>query len=126
MTALDKFGKFIVSRRRDKVIEQYEVLEEGGLRSPAVQALQNALGKLTAEEKQIVKQCVIDTLDTALHDTLCAFQESHDLADGIEIVVDGENVAELSGMLHSELFGEQGWYARFSEYPPVCAPDKAS
>lgn len=37
------------------------------------------------------------------------------------IVVEGHDVAEDSDGLHGELFGEDGWLARFSKYgaPPV-------
>jgi hypothetical protein len=118
MAALDKFGQFIVAKLRDRAFEQYEILEKGGWKTPSLQSLQDALGSLEAEQKNVVRRCVFDAIDTALHDVLVAFQEAHDLEMGIEVLVDGENVAELSGMLHGELFGEEGWIVRYSGYPP--------
>ena len=57
-------------------------------------------------------------MDVALHDLLFALQEAHDLQQGIELLVDGVNVAGLSGMLQGEPLGPDGLIARFGEYPP--------
>jgi hypothetical protein len=52
-----------------------------------------------------------------MHDLLFAFQEAHDRNTGIEIMVDGKPIAELSDGLHGEIFGETGWIVRYSEFP---------
>jgi len=116
MTSLDKFGMFIIKQLRDRSIEQYEILEAGGWATPKLKTLQLALRDLSDENKLIIRRCVFDVIDTALHDVLAGLQEAHDLDNGIEVFVDGENIAEASGMLHSELFGDDGWIKRFSQY----------
>jgi len=116
-SALDKFGAFIMEHVRDRAYRQYNMLEEGRLKSPRILALQNAVAHLSEDHKKIVRECVWDAVDGVAHDLLAAFQESHDLDEGIEVFVDGVNVAKASDMLHGELFGPEGWIAKFSQYP---------
>ena len=52
-----------------------------------------------------------------MHDLLFAFQEHHDCGEGIEIMVEGKPIAELSDGLHGEIFGDEGWMVRFSKHP---------
>ena len=118
MGPLDKFGKFITANLRDKAIEQNEMLLKGAWKGKAIQSLQSRLTMLPETEKQLIREMVADLVDIAMHDVLCAIQEAHDRELGIEVVVDGENVAQQSGMLHGEHLGEGGWVARFSKYPP--------
>jgi hypothetical protein len=117
MTPLEKFGEFMISSLRDKALLQNTMLLDGQLRGRAIQFLQKRVQSLPAEQKEIIRQIVIDAVDTALHDLLFAFQDSHDRNLGIEVFVEGANVAELSGMLHGEPLGEKGWIKRFSSFP---------
>lgn len=114
--SLSIFGDFVIRHFRDKGIEQFKMLQEGKLRSPRMQKLYERIGDLDDDERQLLSVIVIDALDTALHDILFAIQDSHDRSLGIEVTVNGENVAELSGMLHGELHGDVGWIMRFSRF----------
>ena len=116
MSSLEKFGEFLTLVLRDKAIEHLDEIESMKLRAPAVQKLQAEISSLDKNAKAMVKRCVIRILDTAMHDMLASFQESHDLNDGIEVIVDGENIAELSGMLNGEIFGDNGWISKYSKY----------
>lgn len=117
-TALDRFGELLVKSLRDKAIEQNEMLLTGRLRGKAVQPLQARVSELTEIQKDVVRDLVSDLLNVAMHDFLAALQDAHDRNTGIEVVVDGENIAEASGMLHGEIFGPEGWVERFSSHPP--------
>jgi hypothetical protein len=118
MNAMDKFGQFLISNLRDKTLRQHEMLLKGELRGKAVQALQTRVSLLSAGDKAVLQEIARDLVDTAMHDLLFAIQDSHDRALGVEVIVDGENVAELSGMLQGEPLGPGGWIRRFSKYPP--------
>ena len=59
----------------------------------------------------------MEALSVGLHDFLFALQEAHDLERGIEVLVDGKNVAELSDGLQGEPCGGEGWIAKFARYP---------
>ena len=118
MSPLDKFGTLLMSYFRDRGIMHHLWLEAGDVKAPSLKPLQDALQKMSTDQQQVVRRCVALAIDDCLHDLLVGFQESHDLKKGIEVFADGENVAELSGMLHGEIFGENGWIKRFSKYPP--------
>lgn len=113
---LDKFGEFIVKNMRDKGIDNYNKLVNGTYNAPELKELQDNLKQFNESQLSVIKQCVIDSIDTAIHDFLFAVQESTDLEEGIEILVDKTNIAKLSDGLNGELFSEEGWYAKYSKY----------
>lgn len=67
-----------------------------------------------------MRPAFVEALDEAIHDFLFALQEEADSGGEVAIRVRGKNVATLSDGLHGELFGEEGWFARFSAHgvPP--------
>jgi hypothetical protein len=52
-----------------------------------------------------------------MHDLLFALQEESDAEGAVRVYVNGDEVAKLSDGLHGEIFGDDGWIARYSEYP---------
>jgi len=115
-TPLDKFGKFIVHCLRDRALEQNELLIAGKLQGRDVQRLQARLQNLDEDQKRLIRDIATDLLDTAMHDVLFAIQDAHDRCKGLEVLSDGQNIAELSEALQGEPFGPDGWIARFSRF----------
>lgn len=113
---LNEFGQFLVSNFRDKALEQHALLQERRLRAEHLQGMQTCLSEMSKEQREIVALIVKDAIDTALHDFLFAIQDAHDRDLGIELLMKGKNVAEMSEMLHGEIQGEDGWIARFSRF----------
>lgn len=105
MNPLDKFGDFIIKNLRDKAIEQNEMLIAGKLKGMKIKELQDRVSRLSSGQRDVVREVVRDVLDTTLHDLLFAIQEAHELSLGLEISVDGINIAEESGMLNGEPLG---------------------
>ncbi|HOB53070.1 MAG TPA: hypothetical protein PK176_10660 [Acidobacteriota bacterium] len=116
MQPLEKFGLFIVKNLRDKAIRQHLLMQRGHWRAKAIQELQNQVVALTPDLKDLLLRVVVDVVDTAMHDILAAFQEAHDSDEGIDLIVDNVNIAEVSGMLQGEHLGESGWIEKFSEF----------
>lgn len=119
MSGLEKFGQFIIQALRDKAIDQHLLMQQGHWKAPAVQELQRAVTALPPAQKELMLKVVVDVVDVALHDFLFALQDSHDRGLGIEVLAEGENVAEASGMLHGEHLGEDGWIAKYSRFPDL-------
>jgi hypothetical protein len=121
---LDRFGKFLMENLRDRAINHCEVLLEGRYTAPSLLKLQSNLASLTEEQRAVVRRCVISAIDHAIHDFLFKLHERADFENDIQVLVDGINIDDLSetgwGGLHYELFGEDGWEARYSKYgePP--------
>ena len=111
-STLDKFGKFIVESLRDKGIDFVERLLNSQWNAPALQNIQTELSKLSDPQKQIIKQAIIAAFDSSIHDFLFALQDKED----IQILVDGQNVVELSDGIHGESYSDDGWNARFSKF----------
>lgn len=116
---LDKFGKFLVDHLRDKGINYAELLLKGHWKAPSLQNIQEELGKLSGPQKEVVKQAIVSSIDTAIHDFLFALHEQADFDNGIQIIVDGENVVELSDGIYGEAYTNEGWYAKYSKYGEV-------
>jgi hypothetical protein len=114
--ALDKFGELVVTQLRDRALEFFDMLAAGKWKAPRLLTLQDELAGLSDEQRRIVRRCVVDAVDVGMHDFLFALVTAHDFDEGIEVLVDGENVVELSDQLNGEQFGENGWIARFGKY----------
>lgn len=117
---LAKFGHFLMTNLRDPCIEHYDYMAKGHWKAPALQSLQNDLRKLSEKERAMVRKCVIEGLNAAIHDFLFKLQEIADFDNDIQVHVDGQNIVELSDGLHGELFSSEGWMAKYSAYgaPP--------
>lgn len=124
---LDKFGQFLVEHLRDQGIDFCEMLASRDWHSPGLQTLQKDFATLGDEQKSIVYRCVMTAMDSAIYDFLSCLHERAKTQNDIQIVVDGQNIETLSNQLgaalHYQLFGEDGWQARFSKYGE--APDVA-
>ena len=114
--AVDKFGKLIVTRLRDNAIEHFDLLATQHYAAPGLKPLQADLASLTVEQRDIVRRCVISSIDNGLHDFLFGLVEANDADDGIAVIVDGQNIAELSDGLHGEQFTDEGWVAKFGTF----------
>lgn len=119
MRPLDKFGQFVMRNVRDRAIGQHLTLQAGECRAPAIQELQAAVVALPEETQRLLLRCIADAIDTATHDLLFALQEAHDLKLGVEVLVDGTSVAEVSDGLQGEPCGNRGWIQRYSEYAHI-------
>jgi len=115
--AVDKFGKLVVTQLRDRAIDFFDMAAKGKWKSPGIQSLQTQLAKLSPNEIALIRRCVVEAVDHGMHDMLFALVEAHD--DGIEVIVDGENVVELSDGLHGEQFSDNGWIAKFGKHPEL-------
>ena len=113
---LNKFGEFLIENMRDKGINLAEGLLINHWKAPELLNLQIELQSFSDNQKEIVRQVVIKSIDNAIHDFLFAISEQADFDNEIQIVVDNQNIVELSDGLHGEAYGEDGWYEKFSKY----------
>jgi hypothetical protein len=114
--AVDKSGKLIVNRLRDNAIKHFDLLATQHYAAPGLKPLQGDLASLTKEQRNIVRRCVISSIDNALHGFLFGLVEANDADEGITVIVDGQNIAELSDGLHGEQFTDEGWIAKFGAF----------
>lgn len=115
----DKFGRFLVEKFRDEGLDFYDGLAASRWKSPSLQELQFALTSLSDEQRNIVRHCVIAALDSGLGNFLGALELAHETGDGIEVLVDGENVVNQSDGLAGELWSDRGWLKKYSRHSEV-------
>lgn len=117
---LSKFGQFLMANLRDPGIEYYDHLAKKHWKAPGLQKLQHDLDKLADDQKATVRRCVVSAIDHALHDFLFKLHEIADFDNDIQVHVDGQNIAAISDGLAGELFSDEGWMAKYSNYgePP--------
>lgn len=121
--SLDKFGRLVMQDLRDRAIDDVDLLAAAHWKAPAVRALQADLAALSKRQRGVVRRCVVRCIDSAIHDFLFKLQELADFENDVQVFADGKNVVTLSDGIHGELFGEEGWQARFSRHGQ--GPDKA-
>ncbi|MFC0779273.1 hypothetical protein [Flavobacterium sp. HJSW_4] len=114
--SLELFGDFLVKNLRDKGIKNAETLLNNKSKSPSLLKLQSELNNFSEPQKALIKEVVIKSIDTAIHDFLFAIQELSDFENNIQILVNGQNIVELSDGIHGESFSDDGWNAKYSEY----------
>ena len=115
-SSLDKFGEFIVVNLRDKAIENAEMLLDNRSKAPQTKILQDELSTFNAAQKAIVANVVKTSIDAAIHDFLFAIEEQADFENDIQIIVNEDNIVEMSDGLQGELFTQDGWLEKYSKF----------
>lgn len=122
---LDKFGEFLVRNFRDKMLDDLEMLFAGAWKAPGVQNLQERLGAMSDDQREAIRDTAERLITTGMHGFLFAVQEDSDADGSIRLEVDGVEIAKTSDGLHGEIFTEDGWIERFSQYPQEAAANKS-
>ncbi len=116
---LEGFGKILMSEVRDESIEQYEMIVAGKLKSPRALAQHKKLSTFNSEQKCVIRDTVVDTVDGVLHFFLWMLEQHEDDIDlnfGECNPAQKENIRDISDGLAGELYTEDGWIAKFSSY----------
>lgn len=114
---LDRFGRFVVRHLRDRMLYDADMLLKSQWKAPDLQAMQERLSELSIENRATVRALIDQVITRGMHDLLFALQEESDADGSIRVFVDGQEVANLLDGLHGEIFGDDGWIVRHSEYP---------
>lgn len=116
---LDRFGQFLMRHLRDRAISYYDGLAQHRWTASALRRLQDDLATLDEQQRAIVRRCVIQAVDGALHDFLFRLQVEDDNGADIQVLVGGTNIVQISAGLHADLFGWMAEYSAYGASPPV-------
>ncbi len=113
---LEKFGEILISKVRDKVINDWEMILDGKMKGSSAVQVRDLLSGYSNEQVEVLERLIPQVVDTALHHLLWTL----DQLDTLKILLldtDGTSwdIKKLSDGLPGELYGDQGWIKRFSK-----------
>ena len=108
---LEEFGEIFIKEVRDRTIDLFDRKTQGLMKSKESQLLFERVTKLNDEQKSLISDIIPQIVDLSIHNMLCLFEEH----DEFQIIIDGENIADISDGLSGELYTSDGWIQKFSE-----------
>ena len=115
--ALDLFGEIIVHYLKDSALKDYENIKGNKYGSGSPESgLSKAVSSLSEEAQEVIRDCIITAIATGVHDCLAKIDDLRDSGD-MTILLDGVDIIRASDGINAEYMLEEGWEARFSEYP---------
>ena len=108
---LNEFGEVLIKEVRDRTIRLFDKRVQGVMKDEDSQRLFEQVNKLSAEQQLLINEIIPQIVDLSLHNMLCLFEEH----DEFQIVIEGENIADISDGLSGELYTSDGWIEKFSE-----------
>ena len=108
---LDYFGETLINEVRDRTIRLYDKKIHGTMVDEASRKIYSKLSNFDEEHKAVLEEIIAGVVDLSLHNMLCVLDEHED----IKVLVNEDNIAEVSDGLAGELYTEDGWIERFSK-----------
>jgi len=116
MTELDKFGRIIAEDLRDSILNRYLDIETRHVIPEVQKRFSDELNEFNKEQKQFIRSLITAIVTSGIHDFLFALEEKR---EGIQVLIDGVDLADASDGLQGEIFTEDGWFERFSQHKEV-------
>lgn len=108
---LNEFGEVLIKEVRDRTIRLFDKKVQGVMKDKDSQLLFEKVSRLSEDQQLLINEIIPQIVDLSLHNMLCVFEEH----DEFQIVIDGENIADISDGLSGELYTSDGWIEKFSE-----------
>ena len=113
---IDILGKFIMENLRDVSIELCNGLLESKYESPGHKDIQEKLSRFTSEEKEVLKELITYCIDGGINDFLYRLDSESRNKGTLKVLINGSETNELTEGLSKELYGENGWKQKFSQF----------
>lgn len=109
---LDEFGEILITNVFDL---SYELINNSIATFKNTEGYKNLFNNITLEGKKEFDNIIFDRLHGALFNFLKILEENEQFKIVYEENGEQINLVEISEMLKSEIFHEDGWIARFSK-----------
>lgn len=115
---LDSFGQEFISSIRDQSIFEFEAILNGRMKSKSSIELSNEIKAFDENQINVLKKVVFNSIDSVIYNVLNMLEQNE---ENMKLLIsqdgnDEKNILELSDGLSGELFTENGWIEKFSEY----------
>ena len=118
MKQLDLFGEEFIKVCRDRSINEYLKLKSGDMKSDQAKYIHGLIAPFSSSDKEKIDKIAMEMINRVVHNFMRLFDESNDFAITKKNKVDpDDDLASLSDGLAGELYGENGWIAKYSEFP---------
>ena len=114
---LDDFGKVFIKESRDMAFWVFDQISRGEMRGQTAQRLIKSMKTLAPVQQGVVRAVVLNTVNDMCHYFLWMLQQNEHIKITFEKDDSVYNLNELSDGLCGELYNDEGWIKRFSEYP---------
>lgn len=116
---LDGFGKELMTRVRDRALQEIDGLVSGGSRAPLYAGLRDKISTLPDAERRFLFEICTLAIDQSLFEMLNYIDESQEKVEVRYRSLDDTSwlsIAQESDGLSGELYGDNGWVAKYSKY----------
>lgn len=113
---LDKFGKLIITGFKDEPIDWFNRCCDGNIASNPDKIRSIELTQFSSDQICFIKKCIIKCLTMGIYNFLYKLTLLHDNEDSVHLIINGEDLFDISDELNAELFTENGWDSKFSKY----------
>ncbi|MCD2224146.1 epimerase [Listeria cossartiae] len=110
---LTLFGEEFITSSRDRSIQHLNSLLNQEIKAPSLQDIQYKLSTMNEEDKEFINLLGVMIVDNTLFNILTMFEQSE---DKLTLLANHENIVEASDGLAGELFTEDGWISKFSQF----------
>ena len=117
MNALESAGKTLIEMVRDESIGKSQDVLAGNIKSQQAQLIHQKLSHLEQPEKDAIIEFMRLSVDSTLHSLLWMVEESPELDLVVYCGDSKKYLSEESDGLSGELYGEDGWIEKYSNYP---------
>lgn len=108
---LEFFGRNLMNMVRDRTIYEFDSTCSGDTMAT------DLISKFTQDEIQAIRKIVIESIDTTIFNVLTMLQDNEDVMSmNITFTHETKDIVKMSDGLGGELFGEFGWFNKYSEY----------
>jgi hypothetical protein len=113
--ALDLFGKLLMQRVRDESIEEWDKTLDGRMKAPSLRRIHREFAGLEPSAQAFISRLIPQVVDTTLHYLLWTLEQEDTVRVAVEAGDESvPDLSEVSDGLSGEVYGEEGWFARFS------------
>jgi len=114
---LDELGKLLIDTLKNETLYWFNLKCTGEGIQSSDRIAHRDLSALPTETVDIIKDAVNEVVSSSIVRLLGRLWENWEDEEGISLLVDGENVFDIDDDVRMKFFGENGWDARFSNYP---------
>jgi hypothetical protein len=116
--ALDRFAQLMMAQVRDNVIDDWNAILNGKMKGPTGRRVQAAIETFSPDQINKIRDTILpDIIDSCLHDLFLTLDGFEEMLVQFDDESRPANIIDRNDSLQNQLFGPEGWIARYSQRP---------